>query len=108
MIFQVLLDSIVVEQRVVDVDQENDRMRGRHSELRTLEALGDPAITGSQRVPAPREFTSTKGSSTPSEVRLRTKMPLNCRCASRYYGASFNLTCQGPIRFQRQAGDIVC
>src|ERR1700720_153821 len=34
MIFQVLLDPVVVEQSVVNIDQENDRRGGRHSELR--------------------------------------------------------------------------
>ena len=34
MIFQILLYSVVVEQRVIDIEQEDDRMRLCHSELR--------------------------------------------------------------------------
>ncbi len=34
MILQVLLDPVVVEQRVVHVDEEDDRMRQCHSEPR--------------------------------------------------------------------------
>jgi hypothetical protein len=33
MIFQILLDSVVVEQDIVNIDQENDRMEARHLEL---------------------------------------------------------------------------
>ena len=34
MVLQVLLDSVVVEQRIVDIDQEDDRIKPCHSELR--------------------------------------------------------------------------
>ena len=30
MIFQILLDPVVVEQGIVNIDQENDRLRARH------------------------------------------------------------------------------
>ena len=34
MILQILLYAVVVEQRIVDVDQEDDRIKPCHSELR--------------------------------------------------------------------------
>ena len=34
MILQILLYAVVVEQRVVDIDQEDDRIKPCHSELR--------------------------------------------------------------------------
>src|SRR5438552_5196703 len=34
MVLQVLLDGVVVEQRIVDIDQKNSRTRGAHEALR--------------------------------------------------------------------------
>jgi hypothetical protein len=34
MILQILLYAVVVEQRIVDIDQEDNRMKPCHSELR--------------------------------------------------------------------------
>src|SRR6478672_5469761 len=36
MILEVLLDGVVVEQRIVDIDQKNSRTRGAHEALRRL------------------------------------------------------------------------
>src|SRR5271167_384593 len=36
MVLQVLLDCVVVKQRIVDIDQKNSRTRGAHEALRRL------------------------------------------------------------------------
>ena len=63
MIFQVLLNPVVVEQRVVDVDQENDRVRGviDNSESSRRWASGNRRL--------PREFMSARACRT-LEARL--------------------------------------
>src|SRR5262249_937747 len=66
MLLQILLDGVIVEQRIVDVDEEDQWLRRHHSATPALPILRRyrlTKLTPRSRHPAPPFLTSSKGGS---------------------------------------------
>jgi hypothetical protein len=79
MVFQILLDSVVVDQRVIDIEQKDDRIRRCHLKLRLPSAVaaGDNPTPDYNR-PACQKVLVDKG----APVNLMSVRRRCLRCGS--------------------------